>query len=383
MYFQISPSGRRSFRLKYRLDGKENSMLLGVYPVHSLKEAREEALKAKKLINDGINPNKEREKIKQKRIEESQDTFKRIAEDWFSFKKPGWSEERQNTVRRVLEKRLYPCIGDMSIKEITQPQILNALNHIVNQGHYSVVKRARQFADKVFVFAISEGKADRNPATGLEYRLPSPPKTKHRPAIISPKKLGTLLLGIDAYEGGGKSVVKYALRLMPLVFVRSKELRFAEWKNIDWDESQYYVGDEKMKMKEEHVVPLSRQAIKILKDVHRFTGKGRYVFPSRDSLERPIGRGSMSRALKLIIPEKEMSVHGFRATARTMLREQLKQPVDWIETQLAHASRDPLAGAYDRAIYLEDRREMMQKWADYLDQLKQEAAWQQQTGDNS
>ena len=348
-------------------------MLLGVYPGCSLKEAREKAIEARKLIDRGVNPSKEREKAKQQRIEGRQDTFKKFAEEWFKLKKAGWSEERQEVVRYHLEQKLYPFLGNMPIKEITSRDVLDALHPIVEKGHHSVVRRARQFASRVFLFAMSEEKMDRNPAMALEDRLPKPPPTKHFAAIISPKKLGKLLLAIDAYEGGGRSVLKYALRLMPLLFVRSNELRFAEWKEIDFYDSQWNIPAEKMKMKKPHVVPLSPQAIKILKDVHRYTGRGKYVFPHRDITEKPMGKNSMYHAIVKLVEKEEMSVHGFRSSSRTMIREQLKLPTDWIETQLAHASRDILRDTYDRATYLADRKEMMNKWADYLYQLKQEA----------
>ena len=379
MFFQVSPSGRKSFRLKYRLYGQENSTLLGVYPICTLKEAREEAIEVRRLVAKGINPSQERARIKQERAESKRDTFKKVAEDWFDFKKLEWSEEQQKRVSCIL-RRLYPFIGEIPVQQLTQPKLLEPLYHTCEEGYYNLAKRAMQYANKIFLFAISEGRAQNNPVIGLADRLPSQPKTKHHAAIISPKKLGSLLLAIDAYQGGGKSVVRYALRLMPLVFVRTKELRFAEWVDIDWDESQYYIGREKMKMKEEHIVPLSRQALEILKEVRMYTGKGRYVFPGRDFSDKPMGRGALTTALRTISPKGEMSIHGFRATARTMLREQLKHPTDWIEMQLAHAVPEAHGRAYNRATNLEDRRMIMQDWADYLDKLKEEASARENTG---
>ena len=375
MFFRVYPTGRKTFRLKYRLpDGGESSISLGVYPVCSLREAREEAIETLRLVKQGINPSKERKKAKERRIEGRRDTFKKFAEAWFSVEKSKWkSKKHQKYMAGLLEKKLYPQIGDTPIKEITRPQVLDILTGIAEEGYPSVVGRLRQCIYGVFKLAIDEEKVENNPAVDLTDRLPKRPKVKHRVAIISPKKLGSLLLDIDGYEGGGKSVVKYALRLMPLVFVRSKEMRFAEWKEIDWDESLWCLDATKMKTGEDHVVPLSRQAVKILKDVRRYTGNGRYVFANRDFAGKPISEHALLYALGTRIAKEEMLVHGFRATARTLIREKLKQPIDWIEVQLAHAPRDPLGHAYDRALYLDDRAEMMQKWADYLDQLKQEA----------
>ena len=373
MFFQISPSGRKSFRLKYHLDGQENSTLLGVYPFCSLKEAREEVIEARRLIYKGLNPSQERDRIKQERIKDKRDTFKKVVEDWFEYKKLEWSEEQQKKALRIL-RRLHPYIGQIPVKQVTQPKLLEALYHTIEEGHHSLAKRARQYANKIFLFAISEGRTQNNPTIGLVERLPAPPKTKHRAAIISPKKLGLLLLAIDAYKGGGRSVVKYALRLMPLIFVRTKELCLAEWKNIDFDESLYCVEGEKMKMKEDFIVPLSRQALEILKDVRQRTGGGRYVFPNRNSPDSPMSRGAMLTALRTITPKEEMSVHGFRASARTIIREQLKHPVDWIEMQLSHAVPEAHGRAYNRATNLEDRRVMLQDWADFCDELKEDAA---------
>lgn len=380
MFFQVSPNGKKTFRIKYSLDGKRNSMLLGVYPVCSLKEAREKAIDARKLIDNGINPHKEREKIKQQRMDDKHDTFRKFAEEWFKSKKADWCEEREKTVRNGLERELYPFIGDMPIKEITSRNVLDALDPIIRRGHHSVARRVRQFASNVFLFAMGEEKTDRNPVMGLKGRLPTPPPTKHFAAIITSKKLGRLLLAIDAYEGGGRSVLKYALRLMPLVFVRTNELRFAEWKDIDLEESLWSIPAEKMKTRKPHIVPLSPQAVKILKDVQRYTGKGKYVFPHRDTAEKPMGRSSMYRAIVKMVEKEDMSVHGFRSSGRTMIREQLKLPTDWIETQLAHASKDIMGDTYDRAIYLEDRKVMMNKWANKLDEWKAEAAAEANTG---
>lgn len=372
MFFQVSPAGRKSFRLKYRLDGQENSMLLGVYPFCSLKEAREEAFEARRLIYKGINPSQERAKIKQGRVEDKQDNFKKVAEDWFDYKKLEWGEEQQKKVLRIL-RRLEPSLGKTPVKHITQPKLLEALYQIIEEGHHSLAKRAMQYANKIFLFAISEGRAQTNPVIGLADRLPAAPKTKHRAAIISPKKLGSLLNAIDAYEGGGKSVVRYALRLMPLIFVRTKELYLAEWKDIDFDEALYCIEGEKMKMKEDFIVPLPRQALEILYEVRKRTGKSKYVFSGRNSLDKPMGRAAMITALRTIVPREEMTIHGFRASARTIIREHLKHPVDWIEMQLSHAVPEAHGRAYNRATNLEDRRVMLQDWADFCDKLKEDA----------
>ena len=373
MFFQVTSAGRKTFRLKYRLDGRENSTSLGVYPACGLKDAREKATEARKLIDSGINPSQERDRIKQERIRDSRDTFEKVKEDWLDLKKREWKgEEAAKKYSRVL--RRLDCIGKIPIQQVTQKKLLEVLLGIIEEGHYDLAKKVNQNANNIFLFAMGEGRVQSNPTIGLTKRLPAPPKTQHHPAILSLRKFGKLLLDIDAYPGGGKSVVRYALRLMPLIFLRTQELRFAEWKDIDMEESQYLVEAEKMKTKEEHIVPLSRQAMKILDEVRLRTGRGRYVFPNQKLADEPINKGSMLYALRKIISKEEMTVHGFRASARTMLREQLKYPIDWIELQLAHAVPEVHGRAYNRATNLDDRRVMMQGWADYLDKLKEEAA---------
>ena len=372
LYLEITPKGNKGWRLKYRFAGREKRISFGIYPDVSLKYAREQREQARELLARGIDPSEERKKIKLQGIERNKDTFEVLAEAWFNTRKGKWSKVHQVKISRILEKNLYPWIGKTPIRQVTPPKLLKALRKIEEQKKYDTAMTAKQIAGRVFQFAVASNRVERNFVPDLREALTTP-KTKHRPAITEPKKVGRLMVAIDTYEGSPQ--VRYALRLAPLTFTRPGELRHAEWPEIDWQESLWRIDAEKMKMREDHIVPLSHQSLEILREIHRFTGNYRYVFPSARSRKRPMSDNAMRIALRTMGYTKEqMSPHGFRAMARTLLDEQLGFNVDWIEHQLAHAVKDPLGRAYNRTKHLDGRREMMQKWADYLDRLKAEAA---------
>ena len=368
MYLEISPSGGKWWRLKYRIDGKEQRISLGVYPDVTLKSARERREEVRKLLANGINPSVHRKAAKANHLAEQANTFEAVAREWHSKQKTHWTERHAGRVMDRLVKDLFPFLGHHPIRAISAAKLLTALQQKERNGAVYSAKRLRQISDQVFRYAIATGKAERNPAPDLRGALLAPAKT-HLAAMTDPKQVGGLMRSIDSYKGN--IVTKCALRLAPLVFVRPGELRQAEWSEIDFEVAEWNIPAAKMKMREAHLVPLSKQAVAILQELHPYTGRGRYVFPSMRTSTRPMSDNAVLSALRRMgFGKEEMSGHGFRAMARTILDEVLQVRPDYIEHQLAHAVRDPNGRAYNRTSHLEERRKMMQLWADYLDGLK-------------
>lgn len=369
MYLEVMPTGGKLWRLKYRFGGKEKRLALGSYPDTSLKDAREKRDAARKLLAAGIDPSEYRKAVKAAGIELTTNTFEAIARQWFTLRAGKWVKSHSEKVINRLERDIFPWLGSKPIKAVTRAEILSCLNRVIERGAIESARRAGFNIAQIFTYAIDNELADRNPAANLGGTLPSV-ETKHRAAITDVKEIGGLLRSIDTYEGS--IVTRCALHLSPLVFVRPVELRSAEWAEIDFDKALWTIPAEKMKMRESHIVPLSKQALAILKELHPVTGKGRYVFPSANSPKRSMSNNAVLSALRRMgYAKDEMSGHGFRAMARTVLDETLHIRPDYIEHQLAHAVRDPNGRAYNRTSHLVERKAMMQQWADYLDTLKQ------------
>jgi len=367
LFLLVTPTGGKLWRLKYRFGGKGKLLALGSYPEVSLAEARRRRDGARKNIAQGIDPAGLRKAQKQAETEEKE-TFEVIAREWHVKYTPTWAPGHAAKVFRNLERDLFPWIGSRPINEIKAPELLSALRRIESRGALDTAHRVRTIASQVFRYAVATGRAERNPATDLIGALP-PTIDKHLPSITDPKEVAPLLRSLDSYQGS--FVVQCALRLAPLLFVRPGELRKAEWSEVDLDEATWNIPGEKMKMGEPHLVPLSKQAVAILQELKPLTGHGKYVFPSGRSFVRPMSENAVNAALRRMGYDKgTMTGHGFRAMARTILDEVLHIRPDYIEHQLAHAVRDPLGRAYNRTAHLEERRIMMQKWADYLDGLK-------------
>ena len=300
-------------------------------------------------------------------------SFEVIAREWFAKQTSRWAVSHSDKIRSRLENDAFPWIGKRAIAEITAKELLATLDRIVERGAVDSAHRVLQNCGQIFRYAVASGRAQRNPAADIRGALPSV-RTSHLAAITDPKAIGGLLRAIDTYEGS--LVTRCALRLAPLLFVRPGELRHAEWQEIDFELSQWNIPAQKMKMGEPHLVPLSCQALAVLKELHPLTGRGRYVFPSARSPKRPMSNNAVLSALRRMGFEKdEMSGHGFRAMARTVLDETLQFRPDYIEHQLAHAVRDPNGRAYNRTAHLNQRKLMMQAWADHLDLLKQRDNW--------
>jgi integrase len=368
LFLLVTPKGGKLWRFKYRFDRKEKLLALGAYPEITLAEARERRDKARKQLANDIDPGAVRKAMKEAETEETE-TFEVIAREWHTkFKTTTWTEGHALTIMSRLERDLFPWIGTRPINQIKAQELLILLRRVEARGALESAHRIRTIAGQVFRYAVATGRAERDPSGDLKGALPQPGE-KHHAAITEPKEVAPLLRAIDGYQG--HFVVKCALRLAPMFFVRPGELRNAEWEEVDLDEAVWNIPAHKMKMKQSHIVPLCKQAVQILTELKELTGASRYVFPSGRSFARPMSNNAILAALRRMGYDKDtMTGHGFRAMARTILDEVLQVRPDFIEHQLAHAVRDPNGRAYNRTAHLAERRKMMEKWADYLDKLK-------------
>ncbi len=368
MYLEISPSGGKLWRLKYRVNGKEKRLALGTYPDVPLAKARDKRDKARQLLADGIDPSENRKAMRAAQGDRAANSYEVVAREWFAKFKPNWVESHSDKIIKRLERDVFPWIGGKPVADVTAKDLLACLQRIEKRGALETAHRALQNCGQVFRYAVATGRAERDPSGDLRGAL-SPVKETHRASITDPKAVGELLRACDGYQGS--FVTQCALRLAPLVFVRPGELRKAEWAEIDLDRAEWNIPADRMKMREPHLVPLASQAVTNLRDLHALTGGGRYVFPGARTNGRPMSDNAILAALRRMgFAKDEMSGHGFRAMARTILDEVLGVRPDLIEHQLAHAVRDPNGRAYNRTAHLPERRKMMQTWADYLDKLK-------------
>lgn len=371
LFLLVTRNGGKRWRYKYRFAGKEKLLALGTHPDTSLAEARKRHQEAREKLAQGIDPGELRKVEKLTRYQAAADSFEAVALEWFCQMMSSKSESYQVRTRRILDKDMFPHLGSRPIASVTAPELLAVLRRIEARGAVDIAHRAKQTAGQVFRYAVATGRAERDPSSDLRGAL-KPRSSRHHAAIIDPSCVGHLLLAIDHFKGS--PVVMAALRLSPLLFQRPGEIRAMEWSEIDWNAERWELPAEKMKMRLPHIVPLSRQALKILNDLHRLTGRGRYVFPSARGASRCLSENGVRTALRSIGYDNDtMTPHGFRAMARTLLDEVLGYRVDWIEHQLAHAVKDANGRAYNRTSHMEGRAKMMQGWANYLDTLKAQA----------
>ena len=336
-----------------------------------MADARARRDDARQQIQNDLDPNDTKRVAKVAKTQSQEDSFKALALEWFAQRQAPWSDSHRDRVNRMLHKDLFPQIGRRPIGEIPSPELLSCLRKIEKRGVLETARRAKQVAGQVFRYAVASSKADRDPSVNLKDALATPIKS-HLAAITDPKEVGRLLLTLDDYQGTPEGAT--ALKLAPLFFCRPKELRHMEWSELDFDKQQWHIPANKKKMKADHIVPLSKQAIIELKQLLQLTGHRQYVFPSARSPKRPMSDNAVLAAIRRLgIPKEKMTGHGFRAMARTLLDEELGYRIEWIECQLAHAVKDANGRAYNRTTYLPQRKEMMQHWADYLDSLKAEA----------
>jgi integrase len=366
LFLLISPKGGKWWRFKYQFDGKEKLLSLGTYPDTSLKDARERRDEARKQVAAGIDPGEHRKAAKSAQYAKQANSFEVVAREWHAKHSPNWAPSHGDRIIRRLERDIFPWIGGNPIADIDAPRLLEVIRRIEQRGAQETAHRALGNCGQVFRYAIATGRAERDPSGDLRGALP-PVKGEHFASVTEPNKVAEVLRALDGYEG--TLTVRCALRLAPLVFVRPGELRHAKWTDIDLEAAEWRYTVTKTDT--QHIVPLSRQAVEILKELQTLTGRGQYVFPGARSTARPMSDNAILAAMRRMgIGKEEMSGHGFRAMARTILDEVLGFRPDFIEHQLAHAVRDPNGRAYNRTAHLPERHKMMQEWADYLDKLK-------------
>ncbi len=364
LYLLVQPNGARWWRMKYHFGGIEKMLSVGVYPEISLKLARKRREEIREQVAAGVDPGARRKAEKRSRTH----TFEAVAREWCGKRSLIWSGSYASSVIARFEQDIFPLIGDKPVKTLVAADFLDCLERMEKRGVVETAHKMKTKCSEVMRYAVATRRAERDPVVDLKGAL-TPVRRKHYATITYPKEVGALMRSIDTYDGKSR-VVHCALRLLPLVFVRSSELRYARWEEFDLPNAQWRIPAERMKMKNPHIVPLSTQAVAILTELHPFTGPKGLVFPSIRSYARPISENTVNAALRRMGYKKdEMTGHGFRAMASTLLNEQGWLP-DAIERQLAHCEQNDVRAAYNYAEYLPERKRMMQAWADYLDELR-------------
>jgi len=368
LYLEVAPSGGKWWRFKYRFRGKEKRVSLGTYPDVTLKEARTRREEARKLLEAGVDPGEHRKAVKRAELLSADVTFERVARTWFDKHMADRSDSHKERTWNRLVADIFPWLGSRPVNEIKAPEILECLRRIEARGAIETAGRVRWSCSKVFRFAMAAGLAQEDPAEILKGALTRPTATPF-PTITEPVKVGQLMRALDGLEA--TLIVRCAARLAPLVFLRPGELRQGEWSEVNLDKTQWRIPAEKMKSRIPHIVPLSTQAVAILRELAPLTSSGKYIFPSGRTRQRPMSENTVNAALRRLgYAKDEFTGHSFRKIASTMLNESHLWHRDAIERQLAHGERDEVRAAYNHAEHLPERERMMQWWADYLDELK-------------
>jgi integrase len=366
LYLLVQPNGAKYWRLDYRFAGKRKTLAVGVYPDVSLSDARKRREAARKVLANGADPSAVKKAQKAAVMSLAENSFEIVAREWLSKFSKNWKESHTRTISVRLVNDVFPWLGARPIGEINALELLAVLRRIESRGALDAAHRVSAICGQVFRYAIATGRAQRDPSADLKGALPAH-RGKHLAAITEPVKIGKLMRDIEGYRGS--FTVKCAFRLAPLVFVRPVELSRAEWAEIDLDKAEWRIPADKMKMKALHIVPLPTQAVAILRELHPLTGTGKYLFPNVRTSTLPMAGNTILAAIRSMgYTSTEMTAHGFRHMASTLLNEQGFN-ADAIERQLAHKASGVRA-TYNAAEYLPERRRMMQQWADYLDGLK-------------
>ena len=369
LYLLVKTNGKKFWHMAYRFDGKQKLLSFGQYPEVSLSDAREARQKARELLAKGIDPGQVKKEAKQAKKAEEQiacNTFQKVAREWFQKYELQLSEKHAAKLRRYLETKIFPLIGQKPVIELTPQDFLGVVSEAERLGHNETAHKIMHLCSQVMRYARITGLVQYDTAGGLTAALTAVQRT-HFAAITEPKEIGILLRDIDAYEG--YTPVYYFLKILPYVFTRPSELRLARWEEFDFDKAMWKIPSTRMKMRREHTVPLSRQVIRLLIELKQYTGRGDLLFPSPRANSAPITDAAPMAALRRMGYSKEMmTLHGFRAMASTRLNEMNFRP-DTIEAQLAHKCADEVRLAYNRADYMAERKDLIQKWADYLDEL--------------
>ena len=364
LYLEINPNGGKYWRIKYRFANKEKRLALGVYPEISLSDARERRDQARKLVANKIDPSATKKESKLQQITIVENTFEKIARQWHDNQKLGWTERHANYVIKRIEADIFPPLGNKDISKITAPELLSVLRAIEERGAIDIAHRAHQTCGQIFRYAIATGKAERDITADLRGALKT--RKKENYARLEAKELPEFLRKLQEYDG--EEQTKLAMKLLLLTFVRSGELRGARWDELDLVKNEWRIPAERMKMRDPHIVPLSTQAIIIIKELEKMTSHREYFFPNRNKPMTFISENTLLYCMYRMGYHSRATVHGFRATASTILNEHGFAP-DVIERQLAHAERNKVRASYNHAQYLPERRKMMQWWGDYLDEV--------------
>lgn len=369
LYLLVQPTGSKLWRFNYRFGGKQKTLAIGAFPDVPLATARKRLQQAREQLAEGVDPGEQRKQAARAREALHTDSFEAVAREWLTKHSPTWSPGHADKIQRRLERDVFPWIGSRPVGEIRAPELLATLRRIESRGALETAHRAHQNCGQVFRYAVATGRAERDPSGDLRGALP-PVRQTHHASITEPQPVGELLRALHSYRGS--FVTACALKLAPLLFVRPGELRQAEWTEINLDAAEWRIPASKMKARELHIVPLSLQALAILRELQPLTGAGRYVFPGARSDKRPMSENAVLAALRRMgYTGDQMTGHGFRSMASTLLNEQGWHR-DAIERQLAHAERNKVRAAYNYAEFLPERRKMMQAWADYLDALRED-----------
>jgi integrase len=367
LYLLVQPNGSRWWRFKYCFAGRERLLSVGVFPDVTLKQARQRRDDARALVANGVDPSEHRQATRDQQVIALANSFELIASEWLLKHGARWAPGHAEKITSRLKRDVFPWIGAKPVSAITAPELLRLFRRVEDRGAIETAHRAKQNCGQVFRYAIATGRAERDPTADLKGAL-MPVVERHYATITNPKHVGALLRAINGYEGS--FVTRCALQLAPLLFVRPGELRQAEWAEFDLNAAEWRIPAAKMKMRAQHIVPLSRQAVELLSELKPLTGRGNYVFPGAHHRDRPMSENTLIGALRRLGYAKgEMTAHGFRSIASTMLNE-LGWRADAIERQLAHGERDAVRAAYNYAEHLQERRQMMQAWADHLDSLR-------------
>jgi len=366
LYLEVLPGGGKSWRMKYHFGGKEKRLVFGLWPEVSLKDARDHRTDARKLLVNGQDPSAVKKAAAAISTQDAE-TFELVAREWQDKFKPKWSPAYADKLLRRLEKDVFPFIGAKPIRDISPPELLALLRRVEARGAPDIARRLLWGCGQIQRYAVATGRAERDVSADLRGAL-SPIKVKHHASLTDPKDIGALLRAIDEYGGNPQTI--YALKLASHLFLRPGELRGLEWSEINFDAAEIRIQAHRMKMREQHIVPLSRQVVALLREIHQLTGGGRFVFPSELTPSRCMSENTVNTALRRLgYTKEEMTGHGFRSLASTRLHE-MGYNSDVIERQLSHCERNGVKASYNFAQHLPERRKLMQQWSDYLDGLK-------------
>lgn len=365
LYIEVSKTGSKYWRMKYRFLGKEKRLALGVYPVVSLAEAREKAFNAKKLLDVSIDPSQKKQEAKQQQYAEHENSFKNVALAWYDYNKHKWTERNAGYVMRRLEQKLFQHIGNVPITQLKRKQIIEAIRMTEEAGSNDLAHRLAQYCKQIYSYAVHEEIIDFNPALELTESLKKYKKEHH--AALEAHEIPTFLKALEQNDARLYATTRYAIRLLMLTFVRTNELIAAKWDEIDFENEQWTIPAERMKTRVPHLVPLSKQVLELFKLLHELHGHREFVFPNQVNPRKTMSNSTILRGLYQLGYKGKLTGHGFRATAMSAIMEKLGYRYEVVDRQLAHAPKTKVQAAYDRAKFLDERTVMMQKWADYID----------------